>query len=179
MEFILGPLTPFELTGLLLRDFFIANNNSALVTAYLALEPDAQKPTLAMEYDFNALFLGPQALKAAPYASVYLEEEATVMGKTTLELREFMQQLGLSINNENHLPDDHVSYALELCVLLLINVRQQPELKEMLFRYVFEYVAKWMPLFVLNITGNAQTMELKKVASRLAGWLDELKMRAA
>lgn len=101
------------------------------------------------------------------------------MGKTTLELREFMQQLGLSINNENHLPDDHVSYALELCVLLLINVRQQPELKEMLFRYVFEYVAKWMPLFVLNITGNAQTMELKKVASRLAGWLDELKMRAA
>jgi TorA maturation chaperone TorD len=171
MGFISGPLIPFEVTGLLLRDFFIANNNSTLVTAYLALEPDAQKNTLAMEYDFNALFLGPQALKAAPYASVYLEEEATVMGKTTLELREFMRQLGLSINHDNHLPDDHVSYALELCVLLLTNVRQQPELKEMLFRYVFDYIAKWMPLFILNITGNAQTMELKKVASRLADWL--------
>lgn len=179
MGFISESLTPFELTGLLLRDFFIANNNSTLVAAYLALEPDAQKPTLAMEYDFNALFLGPQALKAAPYASVYLEGDATVMGHTTLELREFMQQLGLSINNDNHLPDDHVSYALELSILLLINLKQQPELKEMLFRYVFEYIAKWMPLFVLNITRNAQTMELKKVASRLADWLDELKMRAA
>jgi TorA maturation chaperone TorD len=43
------------------------------------------------EYDFNALFVGPQTLKAAPYASVYLEEDASVMGKSTLSIREFMQ----------------------------------------------------------------------------------------
>jgi TorA maturation chaperone TorD len=35
---------------------------------------------LEAEYDFNALFVGPQTLKAAPFASVYLEEDALANG---------------------------------------------------------------------------------------------------
>ncbi|MEA7543853.1 molecular chaperone TorD family protein, partial [Salmonella enterica subsp. enterica serovar Montevideo] len=41
-------------------------------------------------HDFNALFVGPGKLLAAPFASVYLEDDALVMGKATLEIRDFM-----------------------------------------------------------------------------------------
>ena len=93
-------LTIFESTGLLLRDFFISHDSHTLKAAYSALEAHASRLTeqewLDAEYDFNALFVGPQTLKAAPFASVYLEEDALVMGKSTLSIREFMANIGLS-----------------------------------------------------------------------------------
>lgn len=94
-------LTIFESTGLLLRDFFISHDSHTLKAAYSALDTNASLLTeqewLEAEYDFNALFVGPQTLKAAPFASVYLEEDALVMGKSTLSMREFMANIGLSI----------------------------------------------------------------------------------
>lgn len=120
-------LTIFESTGLLLRDFFISHDSHTLKAAYSALEAHASRLTeqewLDAEYDFNALFVGPQTLKAAPFASVYLEEDALVMGKSTLSIREFMANIGLSINHKNNIPDDHISYVLELAVLLSANAR--------------------------------------------------------
>ncbi|EDV1161615.1 molecular chaperone, partial [Salmonella enterica subsp. enterica serovar Java] len=79
---------------------------------------------LEAEYDFNALFVGPGKLLAAPFASVYLEDDALVMGKATLEIRDFMAALGLSVNQESNIPDDHISCVLELTTLLLANTRQ-------------------------------------------------------
>ena len=67
-------LTFFESTGLLLRDFFISQDSYTLKAAYSALDTNASTLTeqewLEAEYDFNALFVGPQTLKAPPFASV-------------------------------------------------------------------------------------------------------------
>ncbi|EGE4654117.1 TorD/DmsD family molecular chaperone [Salmonella bongori] len=178
MDSIYEYLTELESSGLLLRDFFISSDSQTLKSAYLALNKEAAELSdsdwLAAEYDFNALFVGPGKLKAAPYASVYLEEDALVMGKSTLSLREFMEDLGLSINKKNNTPDDHISYVLELAVLLLVNARKSPEYIEMLTRYVNYYITEWVPEYIEKIKINAQTAPLRKVGEKLSYWLDEL-----
>jgi TorA maturation chaperone TorD len=62
----------------LLRDFFISHDSCTLKAAYSDTNASAltEQEWLEAEYDFNALFVGPQKLKAAPFASVYLEEDA-------------------------------------------------------------------------------------------------------
>lgn len=176
-------LTIFESTGLLLRDFFISHDGQTLKAAYSALVKNAvaltEQEWLEAEYDFNALFVGPQMLKAPPFASVYLEEDALVMGKSTLSIREFMANIGLSISNANNIPDDHISCVLELAVLLLANARASAEYQVMLNRYVSEYIEIWVPAYIVKININAQTATLKTVAERLSSWLDELNTRVS
>lgn len=176
-------LTIFESTGLLLRDFFISHDSHTLKAAYSALEAHASRLTkqewLDAEYDFNALFVGPQTLKAAPFASVYLEEDALVMGKSTLSIREFMANIGLSINHKNNIPDDHISCVLELAVLLSANARTSAKYQVAFTRYVSEYIALWVPEYIEKININAQTATLKTVAGRLSSWLNELNTRVS
>lgn len=173
-------LTEFESSGLRLRDFFISHNSETLKTAWTALSPDEalslnETDWLNVEYDFNALFVGPGKLKAAPFASVYLDEDALVMGKSTLSIREFIENLGLSINKENNIPDDHISYVLELAVLLRVNSGKSPEYRTMLSHYVNDYVMRWVPAYIVKIKNNAETCTLRSVAEKLSYWLDELK----
>lgn len=176
-------LTIFESTGLLLRDFFISSDSVTLKKAYSALDKNASALSelewLEAEYDFNALFVGPQKLKAAPFASVYLEEDALVMGQSTLSIREFMENIGLSINDVNNIPDDHISCVLELAVLLSANARATPEYQVTLNRYVCEYIATWVPEYIEKININAQTATLRTVAGKLSSWLDELNTRVS
>ena len=173
-------LTEFESSGLRLRDFFIFHNTDTLKVVWSELCSDAacelsDADWLDVEYDFTTLFVGPGKLTAAPYASVYLEEDALVMGKTTLTLREFIENLGLSIDNDNNIPGDHVSYILELVVLLQVNSRQTPEYRTALTQFIAEYVAIWLPAFIERIKSNAQTATLRRAADKLSNWLDELK----
>lgn len=51
-----------------MRDFFISHDGQTLKAAYSALDKNAvaltEQEWLEAEYDFNALFVGPQMLKA-------------------------------------------------------------------------------------------------------------------
>lgn len=97
MDSIYESLTELEKTGLTLRDFFNSHDSHSLKSAYVRLNPSAavnltDRAWLEAEYDFNALFVGPGKLLAAPFASVYLEDDALVMGKATLEIRSLWQR---------------------------------------------------------------------------------------
>ncbi|HGP2716157.1 TPA: molecular chaperone [Salmonella enterica] len=177
-------MTELESSGLLLRDFFYADSSSSLMSAYSALNPTeaatlTKQAWLDIEYEFNVLFIGPQKLKAPPFASVYLEEEALVMGKTTLDIREFMTSIGLYINKVNITPDDHISYVLELAVLLSANARYSEKYEIALHQYVFAYLMEWVPIFIDKIKTHSRTSALRMVAEKLSFWLDELKTRVS
>lgn len=84
MDSIYESLTEIRKTGLTLRDFFNSHDSRSLKSAYVRLNPTAavnltDRAWLEAEYDFNALFVGHGKLLAAPFASVYLEEDALVM----------------------------------------------------------------------------------------------------
>ncbi|EGP0903747.1 molecular chaperone [Salmonella enterica] len=180
MDSIYESLTELERTGLTLRDFFNSHDSRSLKSAYVRLNPTAavnltDRAWLEAEYDFNALFVGPGKLLAAPFASVYLEDDALVMGKATLEIRDFMAALGLSVNQESNIPDDHISCVLELTTLLLANTRQTSPYRSTLSQYINNYLTKWVPLYIEKIKTHAQTTTLYTVADILFYWLAELK----
>ena len=73
-----------------LRDFFSSTNAEALAAAATRFAPVENLPDSinwqAEEYAFNRLFVGPQAVPAPPYASVYLEVEPRLMGNAAADM---------------------------------------------------------------------------------------------
>ena len=58
--------------------------------------------------DYADLFIGPDALKAAPWASVYLTEDQANCGQPTLQVKAFYREYGIEIDTGENEPDDHI-----------------------------------------------------------------------
>lgn len=139
-----------------LRDFFSASCAAELADAVPALcagrtlgEDEARE----LEYEFNRLFVGPQAVPAPPFASIYLEKEPQLMGRSTLEVREFYLGLGLAVP-EGGAPDDFLPYELDAWARLFTleldeeNDEARHALREARVWLVQEHMARWIPAFI-------------------------------
>src|SRR5471030_3069222 len=98
-------------------------------------EPDAEA--------FQRLFVGPYALPAPPWGSVYLDRESVLFGDSTLELRDWMRLHGIELHKVQAEPKDHIGLMLMMSAWLAEN---SPELLEEflathLFTWVFRYLA--------------------------------------
>lgn len=137
--------------------FFFASNADELFVAYLALAHEHPAPSVddwsAVEFSFNHLFVGPRALLAPPYASIYLDgDEARLMGASTEKMRYLYEMLGLTSPWLNKIPDDHI--ALELDALWQIESAmlqvQSVQLNE-LHAYLLNHLQSWVPKFTARI----------------------------
>lgn len=161
-----------------LRDFFMAHNRAELRAAYLALAQVAPAAPRGIKWDelefaFNRLFIGPKALFAPPYASVYLEPEPQLMGRTTLKMREFYQLLTLASPDRQRLPEDHLGLELDAYRQLQIAAAQvdSPELN-MLLGYLCNHLCQWVPHFVARVhCAEGTPPALRFVVDQLAHWL--------
>lgn len=173
-------LTPFEINGLMFRDFFNAPDSAARHIPLRHLLDGCDLPEEErrnVEYDFNALFVGPAALLAPPYDCVYLDDAPVLMGPTTLSVRAFLQRMGLAVAAENSVPDDHISHEIELVVMLSVHARHSPQYQDALARFVCGHLELWLPAFIEKINLNAKTSAIKRLALQLTNWFDELKTR--
>lgn len=168
-----------EVLGCGLRDFFIAANGSQILLAYQQLKhllPDLPLPqsTDEIEFSFNQLFIGPAAPIAPPFASVYLEEDALVMGRTTLDARDLYASLGLASPWQGQFPDDHISLELDACLHFrqLGNGHQGKDITQLYQRFLEEHLLLWVPTFVERIaTAKAVPATIQAVADLLLDWL--------
>src|SRR5471032_1233398 len=92
---------------------------------------------------FQRLFVGPYALPAPPWGSVYLDRESVLFGDSTLELRDWMRLHGIELHKVQAEPEDHIGLMLMMSAWLAEN---SPELLEEflathLFTWVFRYLA--------------------------------------
>lgn len=163
-----------------LRDFFLAGNGEALKKAYAGLSAsfDLEAPTIedwaAAEFLFNRLFVGPAALEAPPYASVYLDAEPVVMGETTRSVREMYASIGLESPWKNQLPDDHVSLELDAALAMnhLATQSGLSEMHEIRMRFL-NHLNAWVPRFVERIrNAPSQHPAIGYAAECLAEWLN-------
>lgn len=175
----------WHLTGLVLRDFFHAENSDSMRLSLDEISDFIDKKQqydiehtnwLMVEHEFNRLFVGPTKLQAAPYSSVYNDPDSVLMGKGTQQVKEVLNALDLNIENENQIPEDHISYEIELCLLLVDN-SQQNDNQKLLHRFVTDHVNLWLPLFLEKIISNAKTQPIQLVATLLSDWFSELKTR--
>src|SRR5210317_1207960 len=94
-----------------IRDFFLADDACKLEQSYQQLSKHLQDtpPVIddwsEVEFAFNRLFVGPAALEAPPFSSVYLDARGLVMGQTTMDVRQMYAALGLQSPWKNRLPD--------------------------------------------------------------------------
>ena len=159
-----GPLPKTAMTAeprslLALSRFFFAANTADLKGAYLELSESLGGSLPAVtDWDeatfcFNRLFVGPRALIAPPYASIYLDGDASrLMGTTTLKIRQLFDMLGLSLPWQNSIPDDHVAFELDALwqleqALRTTNSSQLADARD----YLRAHLQAWVPAFVAKI----------------------------
>jgi len=164
-----------------IRDFFVAGNAHELEHAYRKLGEhiDADMPAVTdwqdVEFIFNRLFVGPAALEAPPFASVYLDAESLVMGKTTLDVRQMYSALGLESPWKNSVPDDHISLELDAVLALKHIAGHDEEIAvQELDKQFFGHLEAWVPRFTQRILdASSGHPAITFVATCLSTWLDD------
>lgn len=96
-----------------------------------------------LEQDFAILFEGPGHMPAPPWASIYLEEDNLLMGKTTLDYRFFLSQHSIDSLTKNAEPDDHFGLML-LVFALLLEQGKQPAAIQLLEQYLLPWASRYL-----------------------------------
>ena len=74
-----------------------------------------------LDEQYQALFIGPNALPAPPWGSVYLDPESVIFGQSLLALRTFLQQHHIAFRSNQDEPEDHIGLMLMLAAYLAEN----------------------------------------------------------
>lgn len=72
---------------------------------------------------WQRLFIGPYALPAPPWGSVWLDRESVLFGDSTLALRQWMRENGIAFEMQQNEPEDHFGTLLLLAAWLIENGR--------------------------------------------------------
>ena len=100
------PLLHLAESGELVAEWPFARAEVAAEVAPLLAQVDwGDAHALATEY--QRLFIGPDALAAPPWGSVWLSEEGTLCGPSTLALRDFHARHGIVLATRQREPEDH------------------------------------------------------------------------
>ena len=86
----------------------------ALVEQLLAAPDDLDR----IADDYARIFVGPAALPAPPWESVYRDNKRLLMTATTLSVREYYRAYGYEAKQRFHVPDDHLAIELDFLASL-------------------------------------------------------------
>jgi TorA maturation chaperone TorD len=140
--------------------------------------PDKASASLRVEY--HRLFVGPYKLAAPPYASLYLEGEPAVMGRSTLEVLKMYEQAGFLLSPSFKDLPDHVAAELEFMALLcegqgaawqrsdFFQAGKQLEWQENFLR---EHLVRWIPKFSSKILSSTESPYYRALASLLRNYV--------
>lgn len=137
-----------------LRDFFASVDAEDIrqaatdIACRFNLPMNRETDWREVEYDFNRLFVGPAAVPAPPYASAY-QEEPSLMGKPTLEVRNVYRTLGLEVPDQNATPDDHLAFELDVAAALGCTQARNEDWEKVQAWLVDEHMGGWVPLLRL------------------------------
>lgn len=134
--------------------------------------------------DHMKLFIGPVAVAAPPWGSVYTENDKTIFGKSTLAVRELYLEHGLEVPNPNKEPDDHVRFESAFMNYLCMKALDALEknnfpvyqyLMESLDEFVKNHIEVWVPQFAELLAEKSVTGYYKGLGFLLKGAVEETK----
>ncbi|MEW7315193.1 Tat proofreading chaperone DmsD [Buttiauxella gaviniae] len=118
---------------------------------------------------WQRLFIGPYALPASPWGSVYLDKENVLFGDSMLELRQWMRDNDIAAEQETNEPDDHIGMLLMLAAWLAEEGLQQ-QVDELLSWHILPWSGRFLELFIAN-AGHPFYQALGELTRlTLAGW---------
>lgn len=114
---------------------------SSLVAQFQA---DSGEP---LSQAWQRLFIGPYALPAPPWGSVWLDRENVLFGESTLALRQWMRDNGIQFSMQQNEPEDHIGSLLLLAAWLAENGRQT-ECEQLLAWHLLPWSARFLEVFI-------------------------------
>jgi TorA maturation chaperone TorD len=96
---------------------------------------------------YQRLFIGPYALPAAPWGSVYLDKENVLFGGSTLELRRWMRKNDITLQLDQNEPEDHIGTLLMLAAWLAEEGQRQL-VDELLAWHLLPWAGRFLELFI-------------------------------
>lgn len=122
---------------------------------------------------FARLFVGPYALLAPPYGSVYLDGERQVMGNSTMDVCMRYGNAGLELAAHFKEAPDHIAAELEFMHFLIFkeieatlryDMDRAIEYVDQQGAFLKNHLAVWVPLFARHVVENATTDFYKHLA---------------
>ncbi|QWA13058.1 Tat proofreading chaperone DmsD [Sodalis ligni] len=130
---------------------------AALVAAGLA-QGVGESPAEA----YQRLFIGPYALPAPPWGSVYLDKENVLFGESTLNLRRWLRENGITMQQSGNEPEDHIGMLLLLSAWLA-EQHQDESLDILLAQHLFPWCFRFLELLEIH-AGHSLYLGVAKLA---------------
>ncbi|MBW1790589.1 MAG: molecular chaperone TorD family protein [Deltaproteobacteria bacterium] len=123
--------------------------------------------------DFAKLFVGPYALPAPPYGSVYLDGESKVMGDSTIDVCMRYAEVGLELADHFKEVPDHIAAELEFMYFLILkeveaishsDFEQALDFLKKQEEFFLSHLGVWVPQFADNVEKAAETEFYKSLS---------------
>jgi len=127
-----------------------------------------------LELDYTKVFIGPFKVLAPPYGSIYLDNTRTVMGPSSIDVRNRYKEFGLDLSQSFKDAPDHISAELEfIYFLIFLEIKALKESDyESSFRFLDaqqsflqEHLGKWVTEFTGILEEHAETRFYKNLAN--------------
>lgn len=102
------------------------------------------QPEETREEAWQRLFIGPYALPAPPWGSVYLDKESVLFGDSTIKLRDWMAQQQVEVSLVQQEPEDH--FGLLLMMAAWLAEHQPPDLPVLLAEHLLPWGYRYLAL---------------------------------
>lgn len=127
---------------------------------------------------WQRLFIGPWALPAPPWGSVWLDKESVLFGDSTLALREWMRANGIGLSEQRAEPEDHFGTLL-LLAAWLCESGQDEAFNQLLAWHLLPWSGRFLSVFIAG-AGNPFYQALGQLAQEtLTRWQARLSCAVA
>ncbi|MDF7681770.1 Tat proofreading chaperone DmsD [Enterobacteriaceae bacterium ESL0689] len=122
---------------------------------------------------FQRLFIGPYALPAPPWGSVWLDHESVLFGDSTLALRQWLRDHNIHCTTAQNEPEDHFG-ALLLLTAWLAETGRHDECQQLLAWHLLPWSSRFLEVFIEH-AGHPFYQALGELARHtLAHWRSQL-----
>ena len=144
--------------------------HESLATLAQTFKTPANEP---LSEAWQRLFIGPYALPAPPWGSVWLDRESVLFGESTLALRQWMRENAIAFDMQQNEPEDHIATLLMLAAWLAENGRDT-QCDQLLAWHLLPWSHRFLSVFIDN-AGHPFYEALGKLAQlTLADWQSTL-----
>jgi len=124
---------------------------AALAALADTAKEDDPRCTNDLAADYAGIYIT-HSMRAAPYESVWRDEDQLMMQAPTFAVRDFYTRHGVVVQNWRHQPDDHLSHELRFVALLL----ERGDRREAA-RFLRTHLLVWLPMFTEKVEQRAET----------------------